>query len=114
MNYFEYEYKVLERLNELLKIESINITSEIHDAIKMVRNEHSVLENKIVCRYISDNVIRLNFVNDFHYEFDRKILKEAYGQGYSEDFISHQIKKDIRSEYVDAFLERNKHIKLRF
>ena len=111
MNYFEYEYKVLERLNELLKIESINITSEIHDAMKMVRNEHGVLENKIVCRYISDNVIRLNFVNDFHYEFDRKILKEAYGQGYSEDFISRQIKEDIRSEYVDAFLERNKQIK---
>jgi len=79
MNYFEYEYKVLEKLNELLKIESINIT---------------------------DDVIRLNFANDFHCEFNRKILEEAYGQGYPEDFISHQIKVDICSEYVATFLER--------
>lgn len=108
MTYYEYEYKVLEKLNELLKIESINITSEMHDAIKMVRNEHGILENKIVSRYISDDIIRLDFVNDFHYEFNRKILKEAYGQGYSEDFISRQIKEDIRSEYVNAFVEKKR------
>lgn len=79
MDYFEYERNVLEKLNELLIIESINIT---------------------------DDVIRMNFANDFHYEFNLKILKEAHGQGYSEGFISHQIKEDIRSEYVEAFLER--------
>ena len=79
MNYSEYEYRVLEKLNELLKIESVSIT---------------------------DYVIRMNFANDFHYEFDLKILKEAYGQGYSEGFISYQIKEDIRSKYIEAFLER--------
>lgn len=79
MNYFEFENKVIEKLNELLKIESTSIT---------------------------DYTVRLNFANDFHYEFNKKILKEAYGQGYSEDFISFQIKEDICLKYVDTFLER--------
>lgn len=106
MNCFEYECKVLEKLNKLLRIESIGSMTETYDVTKMVRNEQGILENKIVSRYVPADIIRLNFANDFHYEFNRKILKEAYGQGYSEDFISHQIKEDIRSEYVGTFLER--------
>ena len=79
MSYFDYEHKILEKLNKLLKIESINITN---------------------------NAIRLNFANNFHCEFDKKLLQEAYAQGYSEDFISRQIKIDICSEYVGVFLEK--------
>lgn len=30
--------------------------------------------------HILKTTIRLNFANDFHYEFYRKILREAYGQ----------------------------------
>ena len=81
MNRFEYEYEVLDKLNKLLKIESIN---KIND------------------------VIRLNFANDFRYEFNRKILEEAYVYGYPADFISRQIKEDVRSQFVDTFVERKR------
>ena len=79
MKYSEYENNVLEKLNELLKI---------------------------ISKYVSKNTIRLNFANDFHYEFDRQVLNEAYRQGYPEDFIARRIKENIRSQFVDTFLER--------
>lgn len=108
MSYYEYEFRVLKTLSEMLKIESTNIASEIYEAIKTTRNEQGILENIIVNRYSSDDVIRLNFANDFRFEFSREILKDAYIQEYPSSFIARQIKNDICEEYVNAFLEKKK------
>ena len=105
-SYYAYEYGVLMRLNDVLKIESIDIDSETWEATKPIRNEFGKLENKVVKRIKGEDTIRLNFANDFHYEFYRKILREAYGQGYCEEYIASQLRRDIREEFLDKFVDR--------
>lgn len=105
-NYYAYEYGVLIRLNDVLKIESIDIDSETWEATKTIINEFGKLENKVVKKIKGEDTIRLNFANDFHYEFYRKILREAYGQGYCEEFIASQLRRDIREEFLDKFVNR--------
>lgn len=108
MSYYEYEFEVLKTLSEMLKIESINISSEIYEAIKTVRNGRGILENVIIYRHSSDDVVRLNFANNFHFEFNREILMNDHMQGYPVSFTARQIKNDICEEYVNAFLEKKK------
>ena len=47
-SYYAYEYGVLMTLNDVLKIESIDIDSETWEATKTIRNEFGELENKVV------------------------------------------------------------------
>ena len=105
-SYYAYEYGVLMRLNDVLKIESIDIDSETWEATKSIRNKVGKLENKVVKKFKGEDTIRLNFANDFHYEFYRKILREAYGQGYCEEHIVSQLKRDIQEEFLNKFVNR--------
>lgn len=79
MKYFEYECNVLEKLNEILIVESTNITN---------------------------STIRFNLPDNFHCELDRNTLRKAHEEGCSEYNMARQIKEIIRSEYVEAFVKR--------
>ena len=80
------------RLNDVLKIESIDIDSETWEATTPIRNEFGKLENKVVKKIKGEDTIRLNFANDFHYEFYRKILR-AYLLSLYKIFFIHVQKK---------------------
>lgn len=105
-SYYAYEYSVFIRLNDVLKIESIDIDSETWEATKSIRNKVGKLENKVVKKFKGEDIIRLNFANDFHYEFYRKILREAYEEGYCEEYIVSQLRKDIQEEFLNKFVNR--------
>lgn len=105
MSYYAYEYGILMGLNDELKIESISIDAETWNITKTTRNEFRKLENEIV-KVKGEDTIRLNFANDFHYEFCRKFLREAYGQGHNEEFMISQLKRDIQKKFLDKFINR--------
>ena len=105
-SYYAYEYSVFMRLNDVFKIESIDIDSETWEVIHPIKNEFGKLKNKVVKKFKGEDTIRLNFANDFHYEFYRKILREAYEQGYCEEYIVSQLRKDIQEEFLNKFVNR--------
>lgn len=78
MDYYTFEYLVLMHLNEILKIESVNIDKETYSAMTKIRNTEEKLEDKIVAKYDISSSITLNFHNNFRYCFDRKMLWDEY------------------------------------
>lgn len=104
MDYYAYEYSVLQQLNDRLKIESITIDSDTYEATKTIRNHYGKLENVVVSKINIGRTIQLNFSLDFHYKFDSTILKDAYKQKYDSGLIVDWIIRDIKSVFVNKFL----------
>lgn len=106
MDYYTFEYLILMSVSGWLRIDSINISSDIYDAMRTVRNVYGELETKVVSRMMTNDSIRLNFDLDFHYEFKRRILKEAFTQGLTVETVARRLRTDIRDRFVKTFLER--------
>lgn len=70
MDYYAYEYSVLQQLSDRLKIESITIDSDTYEVTKTVRNHNGNLENVVVSKINTGRTIQLEFPLDFHYQFD--------------------------------------------
>lgn len=106
MDYYAYEYSVLQQLNDELNIKSISVNSEKWDANKTVRNKYGQLENVIVASINMGRTIRLDFVKDFHFEFDSKVLKDAYERKYDTELMVRQLRRDIVDSFVKEFILR--------
>lgn len=88
MKYYTYEYEILLVLSQIFKIESININSDFYNAVKTIRNSLGKLETKVVLRKVTGELIQLNFDLDFHYKFDRRILRDAFR------FVKHFLERE--------------------
>ena len=106
MNYYTFEYMILMSLTKRLKIESVYINSDFCNATKTYRNSLGELETRVVSRMMVNDSIRLNFDLDFHYEFNRCILKEAFIQGCDVETASRRLISSISDEFIKTFLTR--------
>ena len=106
MEYYAYEYSILQQLNDRLNIESITIASDTYEATKNIRNYHGKFKNVVISKINIGRTIQLDFPLDFHYRFDSKMLKDAYEQKHDSGFIVEQIVQNIKNVFVDKFLLR--------
>ena len=104
MDYYGYEYSVLSILRDELKIESINKESEIYEATATVRNNIGKLEDVVVKKITTGYTITLNFIKDFHFCFDAKILEEAFEHEISPEKTAMHLKRDIIDSFVKEFI----------
>lgn len=108
MDYYAFEYLVLMHLNEMLKIESINIDKETYSVMTKIRNGEGKLDDKIVMTYDINSNITLNFHNNFRYCFDRKMLWDEYdyAQGSRKiNFSIRDVAEKIKDSVVREFLK---------
>lgn len=106
MNYYTFEYQILMLLTKRLQIESVYINSDFCNAMKTYKNSFGELESRVVSRMMVNDSIRLNFNLDFHYEFNRHILKEAFIQGYDAETTVRRLISNISDEFVRTFLAK--------
>ena len=107
MNYYAFEYQILMLLTKRLQIESVYINSDFCNAVKTYKNSFGKLESRIVSRMMVNDSIRLNFNLDFHYEFNRHILKEAFIRGCNAETTACILISNISNEFVKTFLARS-------
>ena len=112
LDYYAFEYSVLMHLNEMLKIESINIDKETYSAMTKIRNGEGKLEDKIVMKYDINSNITLNFHNNFRYCFNRKLLWDEYDYAkcsrklnFSIRGVAEKIKDSVVKEYVKLIVK---------
>ena len=106
MNYYTFEYHILMLLTKRLQIESVYINSDFCNAMKTYKNSFGELESRVVSRMMINDSIRLNFNLDFHYEFNRHILKEAFIQGCDTETTARRLISNISDEFVRTFLAK--------
>ena len=106
MNYYTFEYLILMSLTKRLRIESVYINSDFCNAVKTFRNSLGELETRVVSRMMVNDSIRLNFNLDFHYEFNRCVLKEAFIQGCDAETMARRLISNISDEFIRTFLAR--------
>lgn len=112
LNYYAFEYSVLMHLNNMLKIESINIDKETYSAMTKIRNGEGRLEDKIVMTYDMNSNITLNFYNNFRYCFNRKLLCDEYDYAkctrklnFSIRDVAEKIKDSVVREFVKLIVK---------
>lgn len=112
MDYYAFEYSVLMHLNDMLKIESINIGKETYNATSKIRNTEGKIEDRIVAKYDINSKIVLNFGNNFHYSFDREMLLNEYNYAkysrlifFSIRNIAEKIKDNIIKEFAKQIIK---------
>lgn len=103
MNYYAYEYSVLQLLFNELKYINVDIDSEITEAYAWVHN-NNVSEYTRVVPFVRDRIITINFEHDFHFAFNTKILTDAYESNIEAEEIILVLKQKIINAFTKEFI----------
>lgn len=88
------------RLQEIFAIESVNINKDVRDVKRTTRDDTGNLYDVTVGRFVVDNYIQINFVNDFHVGFSRDTLIKAYNEKCEVEDVVRRLRKYIENEWL--------------
>lgn len=88
------------RLQEIFVLEDVDVQQDIVYTKRPTTDEFGNLHNTTITRVVRDNFIRLNFQNDFHVEFSRDSLIQAYEEKCEVEDVVRRLRKYIESEWL--------------
>lgn len=80
---------------------------DIAYAKRPTRDEFGNLRDTTIARVVRDNFIRLNFQNDFHVEFSRDSLIQAYNEKCGAEDVARRLRKYIESQWLKRIYKEN-------
>lgn len=98
--YYDYEYSILTKLNNIFYIDSIEINSDTAEATRKVEDKNGNLKNITLIKSRRDNYIRLNLKNDFSVCIVRRSIVKYFQNNTSVDEATEAIEKYIKSEWM--------------
>ena len=104
MNYYAYEYSVLQLLLNELQITNVDINRDTTDAYTWIHNEDDKLEYTCVLQWEGDRMITINFEHDFHYTFNSKVLVDSYESNVEAEEVAMVLKQNIIDAFTKEFI----------
>lgn len=108
VKYYAYEYSVLNKLLENLRIKSIDINSESIDINSMTHNEKGLLENRNVGSYKLLREINLIFDNRYCFIFNSKKIKDWFEQGLNSEYAARCLESEIAKDFLKKVVYKEK------
>ena len=100
MDYYAFEYSILQKLQDIFDINSIEISRDEVSTVVRNRNSFGKLSDVIVQKFTINNIIELIFTKDFKIIFSRKDLMEKYNNDCVPEEVVNDIKKYIEKQYL--------------
>ena len=91
---------MLSRLQEIFAIKDVIINEDVCNARRTTRDDAGNLCDVTVGRFVVDNYIQINFVNDFHVVFLRNTLIKVYNEKCGVGDVVRILRKYIENEYL--------------
>lgn len=92
-DYYTYEYSIIQKLNDIFNIKSIEFNKETQKIC-------GGLQNAPLFKIDSDSCIQLNFKHKFHYCISRESLFYAFKENCPADEVVIRLKKIIENEWL--------------
>lgn len=100
MDYYAFEYSILQKLQDIFDINSIEISRNEVNAVARSRNSFGKLSDVIVQKFTIDNIIELTFTKDFKIIFSRKDLMKKFNNDCAPEEVVNDIRKYIEKQYL--------------
>lgn len=107
IDYYAFESLILMRLNDIFSLKNIERHQENEEVTKTVRDEFGKLHNIVVGKIVYEDSIRLNFSNDFHVEFSKDSLIQAYEEKCGIEDVTRRLRKYIESQWLKRIYREN-------
>lgn len=106
--YYEFEHKILELIQEELRVISFSFDKDTTEAMQTKRGADGHLHNVVVARFVNGEYIVLNFTNDFHYKFDINMIVDAYNQKQTPSEFVNRLTIDVCEDFIKNYIRRIK------
>lgn len=99
-DYYVYEYSIIQKLNDIFNIKSIEFNQETVESYGYSHDEFGNLQRVLLSKFDIDNYIQLNFKHKFHYCISRKSLVNAFQENCPADEVVTRLKRIIEKEWA--------------
>lgn len=100
IEYYAFEYSILMRLQEIFTLKDVDMQQDIVYAKRPTRDDFGNLHDTTITRVVRDNFIRLHFQNNFHVEFSRDSLMQAYKEKCRAEDVVRRLRKYIENQWL--------------
>lgn len=100
IDYFAFEYSVLLRLQEIFSIKDFNMDQNIFYAKRPMQDEFGNLHDTTVARFVNEEYIQFNFIDNFYVKFSRDCLIKAFEEKCEVEEVVRKLRDYIELQWL--------------